>query len=370
MLDSHLAGEEQHLRCPFTIGRLNPDRGYVHVFDDTSLDVVMNYLDTVSDFIAYLSKKEILLAGELHIRAAGEEELLGEYVRRLNIEEDHDFLIPKGTTHVLFPKGLWEKFLQSNERRAQERANEISYSWDFLVEKFLRHLMTGTQYTCSDARIGEQEKIFRWLARENRTRRRMLAKAFVGLLRKTPADYRASRLMKPSRSGDPYFLFLLLPYYRSLKETEYRQARNQLLQEYLMVVKLDFPDAEHIVGIATETLGRDDYRSEDLLYLDATHWNSQLEESARKSKIELGIFTDVKTFAGREQEYPTDDRKKVRTIVSRNSPCICGSGKRYKRCCGADIHRKKKGKLFGKAGKIGGNSEGKFGDGKFGDRRD
>jgi SEC-C motif len=348
MIDSRIIGEKHHLEHPFVIGRLHADRGYIHVFDDTSLDVVMGYLDTVSDFVAYLTKKEKLLTENLHVRAAGEEELLGEYVRQLNKDGDHDFVIPERVTNVLFPEGLWAKFLQSDERKAQETANQISYSWDLMTEKFLHHIMSGTQYECSHPKISVQEKLFRWLARENRTRRRMLAKALLGLLEKTPADYRASRIVQPSRPGDPYFVFLLLPYYRGLTEAEYREARGKLLREYLLVLKLHYPDAKHIVGIATETLARRDYRSEDFLYLDATEWTAELDQAARASKVELGIFTNVKIFAGREQEYPVDEANAVRAPVSRNSPCTCGSGKRFKRCHGAGMFSKKKGKLFRK----------------------
>lgn len=43
---------------PFMIGQVDPARGYVHVFDDTSLEIVMSTLDTVSDFVEYLTKKE------------------------------------------------------------------------------------------------------------------------------------------------------------------------------------------------------------------------------------------------------------------------------------------------------------------------
>jgi hypothetical protein len=346
MLDSHPIGEEQHIKDPFVIGRLRSDKGYVHVFDDTSLDIVMGYLDTVSDFVAYLTKKETLMTGDIHIRAAGEEELLGQYVKRLNSAGEHDFIIPKGTTHVLFEKGIWKKFLNSPEREAQAKANAISYSWDALIEKFLHHSMAGTQYTCSHPRMSDQEKVFRCLARENRTRRRLLAMSLLEILKKTPADYRASRLVKPSYPGDPYYIFLLLLYDRDIEEEKYRQVRRQMLQEYLMVVKLHFPDAQHIVGIATETYSVRDYRSEDLLLLDATEWDSGLEEEAQKSKADLGIFTDVKTFAGRVHEYPVTNSSRV--VVSRNSPCLCGSRKRYKNCCGKGMFGKKKGKLFRK----------------------
>lgn len=316
MLDSRLIGEQQHLQRPFVIGRINEGKGYVHVFDDTSLDVVMGHLDTVSDFIAYLTKKERFLTGDVHVRAAGEEELLGAYVKRLNAEGEHDIIIPKGTDHVLFREGLWHNFLNSDECRAQRAANEISYSWDLLIEKFLHHLMSGTQYTSTHSGINEQEKSFRWLARENRTRRRMLARSLHELLGKTPIDYRASRLLHPSRPGDPYFLFLLLPRDARIEEKDYRRVRFGMLEEYCMVVKLHCPDAQNIIGIATETLSNSENRSEDFVHLDTTVWNDNLEQQALASKRDLGIFVDVKPFAGRMQEYPVDEKKEQHVSIS------------------------------------------------------
>jgi hypothetical protein len=348
MLDADLVGEA-HLKQPFTIGRIDATKGYVHVLDDTSLNVVMTYLDTISDFVAYLTKKEKLLTSGIHVLAPGEEELLAQYVAKLNDEGEHDFVFPKDVTGILFSEGKWAEFLSSGEHKAQLAANEISYSWDALIEKFLHHLMSGTQYEATHAEISEQEPSFRWLARENRTRRRMLAKAIHGLLKKTPENFRASRLVKPSRPGDPYVLFLLLPRYPSVEEKDYRQVRGQLLREYCLVVKLHFPDAQHIVAIATEPLDGNDYRSEDFVHLDATEWNEDLDRQARASKSELGIFMDVKAFAGREQEYPVEEENSKRASISRNSPCICGSGQRFKRCCGVGIFSKREARLSRKS---------------------
>ncbi len=348
MLDTHVVGDE-HLTHPFTLGRREAQEGYVHVFDDTSLNVLMTYLDTISEFVGYLTKKEKLLESGIHVLAAGEEELLAEYVSKLNDEGEHDFVFPRDIEGILLEEGGWAKFLDSKERRAQAAANEISYSWDLLIEKFLHHLMSGTQYETTHPEIREQEKSFRWLARENRTRRRMLARAIHVLLGKTPPDYRASRVVQPSRPGDPYYLFLLLPRYRSVEGKEYRRVRSQLLREYCMVVKLHYPDAQHIIGIATEPWDGDENRSEDFVHLDATEWNAECDKQARASKHDLGIFTNVKVFAGREEEYPVDEMKTRRISVSRNSPCFCGSGKRFKKCHGVGMFSKKKGKIFGKA---------------------
>ncbi len=88
--------------------------------------------------------------------------------------------------------------------------------------------------------------------------------------------------------------------------------------------------------------------SEDFVHLDATEWSAELDELARTSKRDLGIFSDVKTFAGREEEYPTDEVSSRRVPISRNSLCFCGSGKRYKRCHGAGMFGKKQGRVFRK----------------------
>jgi hypothetical protein len=342
MLDSSLIGVESHLRKPFTIGFVDEGRSYVHVFDDTSLDVVLRTLDTASDFVAYLTKKEHLMASGMHILATGEEELLAEYLSKLNSEGEHDFIFPRNLDGIFLPEGHWAEFLNSPERRAQVEANRVSYVWDALIETFLGHLMGGTQYWASHRQISEQEKSFRWLARENRTRRRMLANALGGLMEKTPHDYRASRMLRPSRLGDPYYIFLLLPCYESIPEAQYREARRNLLEAYCRVLKLKFPDASHVIGIATES-GRTDYGSEDFLHFDLTNWNEELEADARSLQRDLKIFYNVKVFAGREQEYPVDRAPFQDTYISRNAICPwCDSRKRFKRCCGAKMVGKKR----------------------------
>ncbi len=85
MMDAFLIGDDHLARHDpsrvFTIGQLNPHKGFVHVFDDATLDIVMKTLDTISDFVAYLSKKEALFTRGIRVIAAGEEEILAHYLR-------------------------------------------------------------------------------------------------------------------------------------------------------------------------------------------------------------------------------------------------------------------------------------------------
>jgi len=46
---------------PFAIGDIFPERGYVHVLDDVTLDVVLSELNTIADFTAYFTVKERLV---------------------------------------------------------------------------------------------------------------------------------------------------------------------------------------------------------------------------------------------------------------------------------------------------------------------
>src|SRR5207248_1477428 len=99
MIDPDIFGDE-HVKDfkdgggPFRIGQIDPAKGFVHVFDDTSLAAVMHALDTISDFVSYLTKKEDFIKSGRLSWAAGEEELLTFYLKRVNEDDQHDFVIP------------------------------------------------------------------------------------------------------------------------------------------------------------------------------------------------------------------------------------------------------------------------------------
>lgn len=291
---------------PFVIGQIDPAKGYIHVLDDTSLEIVLGTLDTISDFVSYLSKKErFILSGQLGM-AAGEEELLAYYLQTTDDTGRHDFVLSEEFDFLFLEEGLWDEFIHSSQRQAQIEADEVSYIWDKLIETFNEHILAGTQYYTTRGTHPNHEapdSIMRFLAREPRTRRRMLARTLLELIETTPQSFRATSLMLPSNIGDPYYIFLLLPYFEKIPIEEYREVRSYHLGEYCMVVKLLYPDAQDIVGIATET-GSAEHRSEDALYLDAREWLPEQQAEAQAIQQELGLLTNIKQFAGVEREYP------------------------------------------------------------------
>ena len=338
IIQTDVRGFDAHIN-PFVIGDLSPSRGYVHVLDDTSLDVVLKTRDTVADFTHYLRKKEAFLRSGRAIYAAGEEELLAMYLTADTDRDEHDFPVTSEITGgIAIPEGHWTSFAHSTLRRAQLEHDEISYAWDELIEKFNYHALKGDDYfqPASDPR--ESELIMRFLAREPRTRRRMLAESLVGLVYRTPPHIRATRVIQPSEPGDPYYAFLLLPVPAGMDHTEYRLLRWGFLDALLRVVKLTCRDAEDIIVIATES-GRDtEPRTEDAAYMDARDWCDVLEQEAIEAQRALNLLVNVSSFHNVVHEYPTVTRLGQLLVRPeknpRNKPCPCRSGRKYKHCHG------------------------------------
>jgi hypothetical protein len=265
-------------------------------------------LDTISDFVSYLAKKEKLLRSDTVIFAAGEEDLLAYYLKNMNEQDEHDFVIPshenEQITHLVFDEGHWEEFSQSPERQAQVSADKVSYVWDGLIETFSNHVVEDTQYFTTHPGVKATEPLLRFLAREPRLRRRSLAAALCGLIESAPRNMRATRYICSSSPQEPYYVFLTLPQFDWMTYEQYREARRNLLEACCSTVKLKFPDAQHVVGVATEPGFGNGGRSEDAMYFDATDWTEEDAARAREASEKLDILKKTNMFSVHDQEYP------------------------------------------------------------------
>lgn len=309
MIDSTITGFDNH-KEPFYIGDLNPQQTFVHILDDDSLIILMDSLDTISDFVAYLEKKENLMRGQRKISATGEEELLAIYLKNLNGNKEHDFIFPfensQKVNGVAVTEGHWEEFQKNPQRLAQIKKDRISYMWDELIETFNKYALGGKQYYVSSGGFKDSEKILRFMAREPRYKRRYLAKSLEEILKSTPNDQRMLRVIPSMMAGDPYYVFLLfpLPNTPSISYDKYRLDRQKFLEASCMIVKLKYPDAKDIVGIATESGLKNIGRSEDSCYFDASTWNKKMEEETKRLQKDLGILQNPEYKSFHIKEYP------------------------------------------------------------------
>jgi hypothetical protein len=346
MIDPGVVGEQHYADPakvkPFTVGQLDPKRGFVHVFDDTTLGAVLGTLDTAADFVAYLTKKERFIQSGRLAFAAGEDNLLAYYLKYLNEEKEHDFVVPADAKEVVIEQGRWEKFVVHPQRLAQVEENKVSYVWDRLIELFGHYILNGTLHDKFNWTVRQREQAVRILAAECRTERRLLGKFILDLVLSSVGNKRVlRRVMLPTSPGRPHYAFLLVPQSAFGPGQDYRELRCKLLQALCMVVRLKYPEAKDIVGIATES-GDGDLRSEDLVYLDGRYWTAEMEAEATMLQRETGFLTNPSgPFHYTVKDYPDEPMPSMRLNVNtparprsmRNSPCPCRSGKKYKQCC-------------------------------------
>jgi len=335
LINTNIKGFQQHV-VPFHVGDLAPEKTFVHVLDDDSLDLLMTQRDTISDFVGYLLKRQMLLRGTPAIRATGEEQLLAIYLRNFSEAGEHVFVFPDPpqghASQIFVPEGHWEDFQKQPERLEQLRQDRISYSWDKLIEKFNHYALRGEQYFVTKGGIKDTEKVLRFMAREPRWKRRYLAHALLDMLRTTPDHLRRLRVLPPVDKGDPYYVFLLLPIPSSVDDEHYRLARRNFLESCCAVVRLEYPNAMDIVGIATESGLKNQGRSEDAIYFDGSHWTEETARIAKLHQEELRILKSARRFEEQMEEYPAVPAPPAEKNP-RNKPCPCGSGKKYKHCC-------------------------------------
>ena len=293
MLNSNLQGFDQHI-CPFYLGDIAPQKTFIHVLDDDSLLTLMTARDTISDFVAYLAKREKLLRGHPTILATGEEQLLGVYLKNLNDKNEHDFVFPiksgQDVTSVFLPEGHWEDFQNSPQRVTQIRQDRVSFAWDKLIEKFNHYAMRGEQHFVTGGGIKDAERILRFMAREPRWKRRYLAQLLLKMIDTTPATKRRLTVIPSIEVGDPYYVFLLLPRGPAKSAEDYRIVRREYLVECCRIAKLEYSDAVDIVGIATESGADIQCRTEDAIHFDARDWNANMASDAKIVQEKLGIL--------------------------------------------------------------------------------
>jgi len=327
---------------PFFINDLDKTKTFIHVLDDTTLDILLGKLDTISDFVMYLEKKEKLFReSQVSVYAPGEEDLLTHYLKNMNDAQEHDFNFSGEYNLIMLEEGSWIEYCNSPEVLRQKEVDSISYAWDDLIEKFNYHAITGTQYKTSENPLLSSEAVMKIMAREPRMRRRMLSKILHDLIANTPVHKQGIRYLTPrdKYEEDTTYVFLLFPKQPNVSDEIYREARGKALELYLNIAKVRFPKAKNVFGLATET-GLPEIRSEDAMYILSSEWTEEAQKNAEKLFHDLNFKKNLENNHYHEEEYPdkVDFNPKNLTVNlpdnPRNKPCPCGSGKKYKYCHG------------------------------------
>ena len=273
-------------KVPFSFGDFG--KGFVHVFDEISLNSIMNELDMISDFVKYLIDKESLYSSKVETCfKGGEEDLLALYLQNgRNFPSNYDLII--------IDDNLWASFTKKKEYPAKKEADKVSYVWDRLIEIFCNDFQKeGLEFGNS---LTEVEKVTRVMAQEDRVCRRILSKKFIEFMELASQQKVISRVT-PSPSGRLYVL-LACPHG---EDREYRVAE---LAGRCFVIRGLNSDCTTVIGIATEQYEIGKGFSLDAVYLSKDTWTPEDQTQLVYLQKEFGYFTNPLQTQTHEDEYP------------------------------------------------------------------
>ena len=287
----------------FTVGIIVDREHYIHIFDDYTLDCIMNELDTASDLIDYIEQKEDLIFKGKDMIAMGEEDVLGRYLSIVENDKHCILLDDELKNHQAYSfSGFWNSYMCNPDRNIKIKANEKSYFWDELLEKTFISLMNGTLRDMSHPDYPTQLHLFYYFVIPNRVERRVLADAFIEsfyIANKT-IDINSNitetmvRRVHLSSKRDILFTFLWLhcPLNQSLDVC--LKMRKRCLEAKMLSSLPKTREFIHHIGIAKMLdLEMDD--SEDFLYINA----SDFPDNCAEIKSALSFVNNLSTLRER-----------------------------------------------------------------------
>ncbi len=112
---------------------------------------------------------------------------------------------------------------------------------------------------------------------------------------------------------------------------EYRLEGSEMFDEMNMLIQ---NDTVRLIMKANIEAGQKIERKSSVKKLQEGHGNSQLDAVAKRAQSGVDAKAHQQAGTTENREPAKRDSKKV----GRNDPCPCGSGKKYKNCCGKDAN--------------------------------
>lgn len=256
-------------------------KGFVHVFDETSTRIILQELDTITDFKKYLDATEELILSGNRLFSFGSEDSLAFYLQNSNS-------FNTGSNLMILQNDIWDGYSKSKEYIEEKSANVISYHWDSFIKTFYTDFNKG--HLTPGIKRHELELALRQMNKETRFTRRQLSMSINEMLgnddgTKTPV----SRIMKTETDDSVLYVFLTRP-------IEDRELRVKELEMRCLVARSMNKNVPIVIGIATEKYKKGAGFSFDICYHNFPVWTEELEKQAQYIMEEFGYFKKPNLF--------------------------------------------------------------------------
>lgn len=248
--------------------------GHVHVLTEQSLIDVLTELDTITDFVHYLSAKEAFLTNCGVVINGTEADLLGVYIHAGRT-------FPEKADLLVVDSGIWDEICAKPEFKARKLEDAESYKWDYLIEVLAGN--QGHDNSEFGLDLSDREFVVRGMARENRFCRRLLSNGFVDFLRDAKAGKTRSRIMQ-----SPSQCLYVFAYFA---KDERRELRLHELYARCLIARHKIKDASDVViGIAFNEFDPAVGSATDLIYLRVDTSNNDWRLEAQRLEDDFGYF--------------------------------------------------------------------------------
>ena len=265
----------------------------VHVLDTNTLPLIMQELDTISDFSRYLRTKLEAISRYDFLTYCGEEDLLAHYLLNFDEETKTNQIGSKDESinWVTIGEGEWNDFSNLDVYITTKKHNEVSYLWDDVIQRTSQNALDGTIRGRNPL---EGKGAIHEMAKEPRFVRRALSRQMIRAIQNYPDKvegiFRNLTFMPSFQPGKAYiFLQVTLP--PSLRaRSDYRQKRQAMLEVACGAAKINFPELKIIVGLLIESPKHCEDNSEDFLAFYCDTLSSDDLRYYKKRGDEFGFF--------------------------------------------------------------------------------
>lgn len=281
-----------HEKVPFYFGDFG--KGFVHVLNENSLNVLMNQLDTITDFVEYLNKKEEFFQRGVLPLMSSEEDLLAFYLSQ-NRE------LPAQVDTLVLDENLWWEFSQGRAFLAKKQADQVSYIWDKVIEELYETFIQKNYIPDAphaSTELNDFEKAIRVMARETRFARRNLSQTFVSFINENKNKRVRSRFFTSSML-DTTYVFLISSYDID------REFNFLELHARCFVARGLSPDKKIVVGLLIEFSDKQPGATTSICYWEIPEWTKENQEQMIMLQNELGYFAGSLRKGKGEDEYPS-----------------------------------------------------------------
>ena len=326
----------------FTVHDYYPTKTFVHILDDYAFPFILNELDTLTDFVTYLTKKEAFVR-ETPVIYTGEEDLLYRYFHSFDEKNQcHNFLSEENENSKFvmccFCEEDWDRFKKSREYLSGRRENIPSYFWDALVQESAACALNDTTQIIYQSNPCDKDIALRYMAMEDRLSRRLFSKAMLTSISRCEPDQIRMTAFLSKITPNLMYIFLQVDNQRDKTYTEYIERRRVLLASYINFAKAKCTtenlQVNKFVGIAIEPPKHRRVSGNELVYAEFKDWSESEQKRWEEERLKQGVFRRPISEWNHtiEKEWPDSDKPRK---IGVNEKCPCGSGKKYKKCCGS-----------------------------------